>query len=621
MRRRTPIFQAIDDALVSSGLQPDRHSLKKLLWESAANVIFSQGKVMRKKAASTAFDMIVDRPGEYGPNIEDFTTVQAPWVDSGGHSYSIDGSQGTEKDLNHLSLLEFGKKYRLSLDVAGLGAGDALVIWLGVTTANLTINADGTHSVVSPVIGDPNTAGYVYIRALAGTSANITNLSITEVLLDAVDDFTGPIRGLGQQQANTGSRWLWAGAAGVIKRWQFGAPEVIDYSFGTYVEDATLTERPTIYDFTVFGNWMIVNDSISPPYIHKPEAGTPWAPYAPLEAPIGAVRFMKKMNFMLAIGYGPRGTQVGWSDADNIEIFTADENNLAGSMAIDEFNTPIRAAAGLGDTIAVYAEDQMALVRYIGAPYVFGQKTVFDGIGAIGKAAVASDGRVNVGVSRAGCWWTDGVSNPRYIDEGFLADYLQNNVNWDQAAKTSVWRNDYTGCFEFHFPMLGSNVINEAWAWDPRTGGWSPVPAKSFGDERRLFGYPILGTNTGIVQLGDFDENNLGALTLSTKPLVMQVTESPHTNALVDELDVLLHKASEIEFRVGSSAEPNAPEDEWDWTEWEPVEVGAKIKELQRVPEAPFWKLQFRSTPDENTTWDIDLQGFLLYGEIVGTKV
>lgn len=484
-RRRTPTYSALEEVLISSGIQPDRHMLKRLLWDSASNVIFADGQIRRKKAPGLAY--------------------------------------------------------------------------------------------------------------------NIGNAA--------------PIRGLGQLFNTDGGRWLYSGAGGRIAKWAFGAPLVLDSAFGHYVADATATQRPTVYDFTPYGNWMIVNDGYpgEPAWIDKENV---WTEFAAGEAPAGAVCFLKRLSFLLAIGYGTRGTRVGWSDANNIEVWTATSVNTAGSISIDDFNTPIRAGSKLGSSISVFSEDQMALVNYIGAPFIFGQSVVIDGIGAIGKAAVASDMKQNVGLGRAGAWWTDSNS-ARYIDEGFLANYLQDNVNWDQAAKSVVGRNDYTGTFEFHMPMRDSEDINEGWAWDPKTGGWSPVPPLSFLDERRLFNFPVGGSNAGLVQLTDFDAAANTPLVLTSKPLVMQTEESPHVVSRVDEVDILLHEAAHLEFRLGCAEEPNG---DYDYCEWMEAVAGNRVYEIPELPEQPYWKVELRSEPGYND-WAMDLQGFILYGVATGVKM
>lgn len=483
-RRRTPTFQALDDQLISSGLQPDRHQLKALLWESAANVSFWNGTIRRKVPAALAF------------------TGQNP-----------------------------------PLRIAGVG----------------------------------------------------------------------------QQSVTDGARRLWYGQGTKAGFWTFGAPVLVGDVSATYIDDSTATQRATMYDFTPYGDWMLVNNGIDRK-ISKD--GVAFEDFAPGEAPNQVVKFLKFMSFIMALGYGARGTHVGWSDANNVELWTAATTNTAGGLGIDEFDTPIRAGARLGDSLAVYSEDQMALVRYTGLPFVFGQKTVIDGIGAVGKAAVASDLKMNAGVGRAGIWATDGVTS-KYIDEGFLSNYLQDNVTWTQAAKISAVRNDQTGCFEFHFPMHGSQDVNEAWSWDPRTGGWSPCPAHAVGDERRLFDHIVYGGNDGTVLLGDFDRTADAPLSLVTKPLVMQTAESPHVVTRVDELDLLLKSASGVEWRVGSAEEPNGT---WEWSEFQEALAGAKIYEVPELPEQPFWKVELRSAEGQ-ADWNIDLQGFQLYGLPTGATM
>jgi len=427
-----------------------------------------------------------------------------------------------------------------------------------------------------------------------------------------------PIRGLGELHAADGGRWIWTGVNERIYRWAFGAPELIMSDYGEYRAEQSGGLMPTIYDFTAFGDWMIFNDGI----LSKRWDGNAVQNYGGGDIPINAVRFMKKMNFMMALGYDVRGTRVGWSDADDIFTWTASADNLAGSLSIDEFDTPIRAGERLADYIAVYAEDQMALVKFVGLPFVFGQKLSLDGIGAVGKAAVASDIRINVGLGRNGAWKTDG-NTFQYIDEGFIRDYFQENINWDKAAVSVVMRNDATSCFEFHVPMGVATQPTEGWSYDPRNGGWSPVPVRAFKTERRLFGSPICGTDLGIVQLDDNDYALAGPLELRTKPLMLQSEDGrsqrgTHIVSRIDEVELLLKEASNIEFRIGCSDDPNG---DWDWSAWLEVEAGARIQEIEVLPEQPLWKLEFRSILSAGNDWRFDLQGFILYGPEIGTKL
>jgi hypothetical protein len=429
------------------------------------------------------------------------------------------------------------------------------------------------------------------------------------LLLDVGAD---PIRGLSQQQATNGVRWLWAASGGKVQRWFNGAAETMIAS-GTWRRDETATAPATFWDFTHYGDWTIINNGQGQAQIHKPPAVL--AAFG--DSPSDVALFMKKLSFMMALGYGARGTRVGWSDSSSIEVWTPTDSNNASSISIDDFDTPIRAAAPLGQSIAVFAEDQMALVNYIGAPFYFGQRVVLDGIGAVGPCAVASDGSNNVGVGQGGIWWTDS-NTYRYIDEGALHDYLQNNVNWAQKSKIQALRNDYTGCYEFFFPMGVSVDVTEGWSFDPRTGGWSKLPALSMKVERRLFGRPVLGTNDGKVQLDNYNAALPGPLALETRPLLMQIQTSngladAHTDSRVDEVLLLIKAATGVEFRLKSAERIG---DAYEVSDWLPVDPTSRTTPMPAMPSGVYWKLEFRSTVDN---WDLDLQGFMLYGVVEGT--
>jgi hypothetical protein len=488
MLRRTPLFSALDPAVVSSGLQPDKHDLHKVLWEAAENVVFFGGKVKRRVPPILAFD--------------------------------------------------------------------------------------------------------------AGTD---------------------PIRGLSQQQATDGVRWLWAASGGRVVRWYAGSPDEI-IAAADWQEDETLTALPTLWDFTHYGNWTIINSGKGAAQIVKAISGSdpPPPPTDFGNAPEDVAAFQKFKSFIMAFGYGDRGTRVGWSSSSDIEDWNPDTTDDAGALSVDDLDTRIKAVAWLGSAKAVYAEDQMGLISFIGQPFTFGQRVLLDGIGVVSKAAVCSDGKNNLGVGRGGIWWTDGNSY-RYIDEGFLHDYLQEEVNWLQAGKISAVRNDHTGCFNFFFPMRDSLIIDEGWAFDPRTGGWSMIETVSMKDERKLFQKPVIGLDDGSIWLDDSSPTTLAPLVLRTRPLLMQVQSAEgwgdtHTSVKIDEIDLLLKEAQNVQFRVGSQQDTHA---EFEWTAWLEAQEGTRTYLLPHCPDGVYWKLEFRSIAAE---WKLNLQGFIMFGAVEGTK-
>lgn len=419
----------------------------------------------------------------------------------------------------------------------------------------------------------------------------------------------GNSRGLSQHQDSSGTRWIWSTTNGAVYRWYGPAAELI-HTFTPFYADQLSTRPATYVDFVHWGNWTLMNSGIGAIQRYQPGSGVAALPNAPTDA----VQLMKKQNQLFAVGHGANKKQVSWSHADDITAWTPLTTNIAGTLPIEELDTGIRAASRLGPNIACYSEDQLAIVYWVGAPFYYGQRVQLDGIGAVGKYAVCADGPLNYGVSRNGIWRTDGQSYD-YIDAGVLSDYLQANVNWDQASKIVAFRNDVTRCIEFHFPLVGSLENNAAWSFDPATGGWSPVPFYQMLMERKLFNKP-LAASLGVTYLMDDNPAATAALTLRTKPLLLEQTNgSPiHSGGIIDEVEILAKEATGVEFRHLVAEDIDGP---WDGSTWQTLQVDMTTYQLSRRPSGTFHKLEFRSTL---ANWALDLQGFLLYGAAEGVK-
>jgi hypothetical protein len=423
----------------------------------------------------------------------------------------------------------------------------------------------------------------------------------------------GASRGLSQHQDSTGTRWVWTTSTSKVYRWYGPAAElIIDLSAG-YLADQTSQRPASYYDFVHWGNWTIINSSYGAAKLYKP--GSPGTIADLANAPTDVVCFLKKQNQLVAVGYGNNGQLVGVSKADDIENWAfTDPTSTAVELPFEEFNGRIRAGCRIGQYISVYAEDQMGLLYWVGAPDYYGRRVVLDGIGCVGKMAVTADGKFNYGVSRNGCWRTDGNSYD-YIDEGIISDYLQENVNWLQSSKIQVVRNDVQRCIEFYFPMGVSTDITEGWSFDPSSGGWSMLPPHQVGMERVLFAKPLYASG-GSVYLAENDPAAAAALTLETKPCLVQTAEGVtlHIGSRVDEVELACKRASSVQFSYGVSEDPSGP---WTWSTWQTIDTTLRTYQLEQLPSGTFHKLRFQST---SANWDLDLQGIALYGINEGQK-
>lgn len=501
MSRRQTLLAITDPAQVSSGLQPDRHSLMQPLWESASNAMFYQGKVKRLIPHSTLFA----------------ATVKGAPYEGASEARGLHQQQYSD------------------------GTKHIFVAWYNVVTGigNDTIQVDAWDGT---------------------TVTNITDLAVSP------------------NAANS---------------------------------------KETYADFTSWGDWTIINiarhDQIGTgnyPYLYKPAGGS----LSMTTAPLGAITLLKKNNQLFAIGHGPNRRLVSASDADDINDWTPTATNLSIELPLEDLDSPIRAGTHLGSNIAVYGDDQLAFVFWVGAPDYWGRRMGLDGIGAVGKRAVIADGPLNYGVSRNGCWVTDG-SSYRYIDQGVLHDYLEDNVNWANRSAIQVMRNDVNHCIEFHFPM-GANVENsEAWSYDPATSGWWQSTPYHVSMERKLYDNCI-AAKTGVVYLMGESPTTAAALSLSTKPLLMQTPQgaSLHEGSLVDEIEIFAKAATNIEFRYGVCEDIDGS---FTWTSWTTLQTDLTTYRGWRLPSGVFHKLELRSIA---ANWSLDLQGFIFYGMTEGSK-
>ena len=421
-------------------------------------------------------------------------------------------------------------------------------------------------------------------------------------------------RGLGQLQASDGVRWVYSAhirntGLMYIYRWYGPASELISTLGDLQLHDTALVQAHRV-DFLNWGDWMLFNAGSGPIQRFQPGIGAGALPNSPEDV----VAILKKANQLVAVGHGPNKKRVSISNADDITDWANGPESVGNSLPLEELETGIRAAARLGPHIACYAEDQLAFVSYVGAPAYFGQRVVLDGVGAVGKGAVCSDGRVNYGVSRNGIWRTDG-NEFQYIDEGAMNEYLQANVNWDQAGKIVAHRNDHRRTFEFFFPT-GANLENsEGWSFDPTNGAWSPIPAWQAADERRLLRRPLLAA-ANAVYLGEDNPLAAAPLTLRTKPMLVQGDggQGLHASAKIDQMHFMLKAAVGVQVRYETSQDIGAT---WTNSDWFTLSTDMRTYHLgPEVPTGTYHRLRFQSIID---AWELDLQGFALFGALDGT--
>ncbi len=210
--------------------------------------------------------------------------------------------------------------------------------------------------------------------------------------------------------------------------------------------------------------------------------------------------FIKSGPHVLGFHTNSDGREFVWCSADDPDDWIAIATNTAGSLLIREFDTDINCVVSLGDSIAVYSDNKMALVTFLGAPFVFGYTMALDTVGAVSKHSVVAVGRKNYGLSRRGFFVTDGV-NVDYIDNPPLREHFLANSSDNDLAKAVAYHDKDNQAVKWYYPTAtgendGGLMYNyQTDTWAVLTKGLTAV------QENRVFINPVSGDSDGKIFL------------------------------------------------------------------------------------------------------------------------
>jgi hypothetical protein len=144
-------------------------------------------------------------------------------------------------------------------------------------------------------------------------------------------------------------------------------------------------------------------------------------------------------------------------------------------------------------------------------------------------------------------------------------------------------------------------------------------------DERKLFNGTVQGLDTtsapytkGDIRLMQQNPALAAPLLLVTKPLLAQVRTADgmvdnHTDWFVQEIDLLAKKALAVRWRLESSEDLSS----WEVGAWQVLDKDTTTYLVDNMASGVYWRLRFESTATE---WELDLQGFQLFGRVEGTR-
>lgn len=416
---------------------------------------------------------------------------------------------------------------------------------------------------------------------------------------------TFPVRGLGALRTNAGVQELYFGTLDKLFRSvALAAPAEVGTGFTTAQHETTASPAGH-WKFVTWGEWMVATNGSNRVQIRK---GT--GNFADLQqggaTPLAfdRARLIGRLGPHFLVANIPGGpNEIRWCSDDNIEEWTVGEATTAGDFTVRDADSEFVAMEPFADRLLLYTRDNVYMISYIGAPFIFGVLPVLNGIGAWGPSSVITVGRQHYGWGPSGVWQTDGAQF-KLLDEGRVREYLKGRLYAQQASKMVGYHNEARHRVEWFYPTdaLGENV--EGVAYDYITSAWSRIGvAYTAVLERNVFQYAFGAAGS----VGIYAENagTPSGATLLTK--AMDFTEVT-VGKFISQVRV--QHTGNITCEVGYAENVN------DATTWLPAKAftGAwSVYEVHRT--VRYLRLRFSG----DGPWK--LNGFEVYGRTSGRRL
>lgn len=352
------------------------------------------------------------------------------------------------------------------------------------------------------------------------------------------------------------------------------------------------------WQLLAWGNWLIASDGTNPVMVSKNDlnfvalAGTTFT----------SARIVEKYaNYVFAANTSNGATRVEWSQLDNPEDWTPTVDNTAGYYDIRDMDSGIISTAALGPVQALYSGDSMFTMRYVtDRDVVMSILPAVQGLGAVSRRSVVSDGRLNWGLTQRGVWKTDGSAKV-FVDEPRVRKILRSTTDWDATEQIYGSLDETRHMVQWHLPQLDGSFKTVAYDYDGDS--WTyPHDGVYVGLEEGAFNSTLLGTDSAIVQVGT---GTCAASYLQTKPLDCGTRDK---NKKFQELWLDIEADEGVVVKVGycynSIYETPTLDDTYAVAERIPLNVADAVAIVLRFEAAA------------GLTWS--LAGFRLQGELTG---
>ena len=393
-----------------------------------------------------------------------------------------------------------------------------------------------------------------------------------------------------------GDQRAYFGKADTLYKWEESTGELI-------LRTGFAGER---WSLVPWGTWLLAVNGVDKPQIWKNGAALSMVDWPNVPVAAQAAKIVRKLaNRPILFA----GQEMFWPRATDIEYWTVpDPTGNAGSLPFRDLDSDVMAVEPFGEQLALYTENKMGFVSFIGGTSVYGFKVRLEGIGALSINAVIPVGAFHYGMSRDGIWRTDG-SSFSYIDQPAVNRYLDGLIDPDEVESVVGVHAKDKSMVQWFFTDL--NGTRRGLGFNYKAGSWHalkmPVTAAA---PQEAFYKPLvaLGPNFGLYDTG----TDLGPAVMSSRLLSSPFNaDTAERYKWWDMVEVNVRKVGNVEVRFGLHKHEvfgDDPNDEW--TAWMPLE---KINWVQR--EAVYLTMEIRSL-SSSTAYRIG--GLSVHGEPAG---
>lgn len=219
---------------------------------------------------------------------------------------------------------------------------------------------------------------------------------------------------------------------------------------------------------------------------------------------------------LMLLGAGGNPRKIQWSDREDYTVWTPSATNLAGDIEL-ETNGALQTAVKNGEEILVMSDTDVFVIRYVGAPFVYGREHVGEKSGVIGPHAAVSTNDFVAWMSIDGFYTYRGQIEPLPCD---VWDFVFREMNYNQRALVTAAHNSEFSEVWWFFTSGSGSINNRYVAWNYRENVWAKgYLGRTAWQERGILQYPVAAGEDGHLYEHEHDLNDSGVQT-RTRPYV-----------------------------------------------------------------------------------------------------